>query len=249
VVAGFIEWDWERIEQVSLLAEGVRTEIDSPTVVVRLAAGQGRTWQKTRDRGWPVFLRTFLLRRTLRAGIPVVPVETSALVIESIVGDQITLRFVEDAEDFEFPLQSFLYRPKRDSSGAPRRLVHPRVADWLEANGPFGAGDCDQPHGLESPPDIGGFDEPRNSYRVIGVYDGGGGWNCGVFRPAGACRMRQVPDTKAFGKGAVIYPFCHVCRYILVNRIDPRQHPRLEKDYPEDCHENTVCEQVRPLRA
>ena len=59
---------------------------------------------------------------------------------------------------------------------------------------------------------------------IIGIYEGGGGHDCGVFRPAGRCKMRQ---------GATYtIPFCHVCRYIIVDTLDPTQHGDLDKLYP-----------------
>jgi hypothetical protein len=59
---------------------------------------------------------------------------------------------------------------------------------------------------------------------IIGIYEGGGMHDCGVFRPAGRCRMRQG-DTNTI-------PFCHVCRYIIVDTLDPTQHGELDKLYP-----------------
>jgi hypothetical protein len=59
---------------------------------------------------------------------------------------------------------------------------------------------------------------------IIGIYEGGGRHDCGVFRPAGRCKMRQ---------GATYtIPFCHVCRYIIVDTLDPTQHGELDKLYP-----------------
>ena len=35
----------------------------------------------------------------------------------------------------------------------------------------------------------------------------------------------------AFGVADVAYRFCPVCRYILVDRIDPSQHGLIDADY------------------
>jgi hypothetical protein len=70
---------------------------------------------------------------------------------------------------------------------------------------------------------------------IIGLYDGGDLFHCGVFHPGGACLMRQLTVTTASTKNAgAIYPFCHVCRYFLVDRIDPTKHPAIEKDYTKN---------------
>ena len=61
---------------------------------------------------------------------------------------------------------------------------------------------------------------PKTKADIIGLYEGGGYHDCGVFRPAGRCRLRT-------GFLATI-PFCHVCRYIIVDAIDPRKHGDLD---------------------
>jgi hypothetical protein len=60
---------------------------------------------------------------------------------------------------------------------------------------------------------------------VLGIYDGGGQTDCGVFRPAGRCRMRAGFDTTV--------PFCHVCSYVIVDMLDPTKHQKLDRSYPE----------------
>jgi hypothetical protein len=69
---------------------------------------------------------------------------------------------------------------------------------------------------------------PRTRADIVGVYEGGYHHDCGVLRPAGRCKMR-TSDQK-------VVPFCHVCRYLLVERVDPTRHGALdaiyEKVYP-----------------
>jgi hypothetical protein len=67
--------------------------------------------------------------------------------------------------------------------------------------------------------------KPRNLSEIIGIYDGGGGHDCGVFRPAGRCKMRNNNDETV--------PFCHICRYLIVDRLDPTKHGELDALYPE----------------
>jgi hypothetical protein len=64
---------------------------------------------------------------------------------------------------------------------------------------------------------------PKTKADIIGLYEGGGYHDCGVFRPAGRCRLRT-------GFLATI-PFCHVCRYIIVDAIDPRKHGDLDSRF------------------
>lgn len=64
---------------------------------------------------------------------------------------------------------------------------------------------------------------PASKADVLGIYEGGGHFDCEVFRPAGRCKMRTAEDK--------IVPFCHVCRYLIVDRIDPMKLADLDRMY------------------
>jgi hypothetical protein len=70
---------------------------------------------------------------------------------------------------------------------------------------------------------------PRTLADIVGIYEGASYHDCGVFRPAGRCKMRS-----GYRK---LVPFCHVCRYLLVDRVDPTRHGALdavyEREYPQ----------------
>jgi hypothetical protein len=83
---------------------------------------------------------------------------------------------------------------------------------------------------------------------IVGLYEGGAGFPCGIFHPTGACLMRAftVPAKSLAGTPIVagfdsegrlipppgtLYHFCPVCRYILVDAIDPTKHPVMEAEY------------------
>ena len=81
--------------------------------------------------------------------------------------------------------------------------------------------------------------EPRNMpmaplnkpcYRplVIGLYDGGAQFHCGVYHAGGICNMRDQSN------GGDKRRFCHVCRYVLVDVIDPTKHGALDKIYARE---------------
>jgi hypothetical protein len=60
-------------------------------------------------------------------------------------------------------------------------------------------------------------------------------YDCRPYHPTGACIMRAVqvpkhnPITGALTSNPdAIYRFCHVCQYILVDRLDPSKHGALE---------------------
>ncbi len=66
---------------------------------------------------------------------------------------------------------------------------------------------------------------PLCSPKIVGLYEGGGYEYCGVYRPAGMCRMRSV-------WGDVDQNFCHVCAFHILNKIDPALNTVLSKRFP-----------------
>ncbi len=60
---------------------------------------------------------------------------------------------------------------------------------------------------------------------IIGLYDGGARFHCEVFHPGGICMMRDHSE------GDKHMRFCHVCRYVLVEMIDPTKHGDLDAVY------------------
>jgi hypothetical protein len=57
--------------------------------------------------------------------------------------------------------------------------------------------------------------------RIIGLYSGGISYAEGIFHPAGNCLMRDLANNE----------LCAVCRYILVDLINPQKHKELDFDY------------------
>ncbi|HXD31837.1 MAG TPA: hypothetical protein VN643_12015 [Pyrinomonadaceae bacterium] len=64
---------------------------------------------------------------------------------------------------------------------------------------------------------------------VVGAFDGGAGYGCGIYHPTGTCKMRTFET--AHGKNV---EFCHVCRYFLIDLINPTKHGKIDEDlvYP-----------------
>jgi hypothetical protein len=65
---------------------------------------------------------------------------------------------------------------------------------------------------------------PRNRSRIVGLYEGGDEFHCGVYHPTGACVMRT-----SFMDEQI--PYCPVCRYIMVDLVDPTKHGVIDRDY------------------
>src|SRR5262249_35231656 len=74
--------------------------------------------------------------------------------------------------------------------------------------------------GPDDPVDIPNFKPPCKSYKVVGLYEGAGTWTGMVYRPAGMCKMRSDDGE-----------FCHVCKYLIINRVDPGNHALMDKLY------------------
>lgn len=59
---------------------------------------------------------------------------------------------------------------------------------------------------------------------IIGLYSGGKRYHGNVYHPAGRCFMRVQFHGDEYDT------FCAVCRYILVDIIDPGKHPQLDEE-------------------
>lgn len=78
----------------------------------------------------------------------------------------------------------------------------------------------------DEPRDISGFKPPCKEYKVIGIYEGAQYHSGMLYRPAGMCKMRASTDD-ATGEGE----FCFVCKYLILNRVNPALHDVLDKLY------------------
>lgn len=82
------------------------------------------------------------------------------------------------------------------------------------------------PHGrAPTPPDL--------SYQTIGLYENGSEHNCGIFRPTGSCVMNRQFFVDPKTKTVKLADFCIVCRYALVDNVDPTLHGAVEADFRE----------------
>jgi hypothetical protein len=73
---------------------------------------------------------------------------------------------------------------------------------------------------------------PHFSSWIVGLYENGDGFNCDVYRPTGVCLMREhhlfVDPTKSTESS---YQFCTVCRYVIVDLLDPTLHGLMDEEY------------------
>ncbi len=71
---------------------------------------------------------------------------------------------------------------------------------------------------------------PSFSSWIIGAYESGKAYNCGVYHPSGVCVMRETQFTATSGDEQA-YQFCHVCRYAMVDELNPLMHGAIDRDY------------------
>ncbi|SMD26931.1 M64 family metallopeptidase [Kibdelosporangium aridum] len=128
-----------------------------------------------------------------------------------------------------FGTGSLLFVPVRHNNREVS-IVRPEVLDLLYGEQkPLNAVDNNTVAntGPDTPRPIPGLPSRLRRRGLIGVYEGGGRYPGGNFRPAGVCKMR---DQTAAGESG---EFCHVCKWLIVNRVHPGWHAWLEQwHYP-----------------
>ena len=144
------------------------------------------------------------------------------------------------------PERSVLYKPKFVRATAQvLSVIHPRVLGDIATNGPFDARvprntACGvQQSGPRQPRAIAGVTYPAQQHTVIGLYEGGGEYTCDVHRPTGMCKMRS-PGTGTFNPATGVLVsfkeddnhFCFVCKYAIVDAVDPSRHDLVDREYP-----------------
>jgi hypothetical protein len=82
------------------------------------------------------------------------------------------------------------------------------------------------PNGRPNPPN-----PPIYSSWIVGVYESGLAFDCDVYRPTGVCLMRAFEYRDEPTSTQRTYQFCPVCRYVMVDAIDPTKHGDIDADY------------------
>lgn len=158
-------------------------------------------------------------------------------------GDQVELVLLPGSalDVTKFPAGSLLICPLRadqpdGTPGDDLELVHASVRARISAtHNPLNAADgepFDRPcTGAELPTPTGATNfpggsapkPPRYSSWIVGLHESGATFDCGVYRPTGVCLMREETFTDGTGHDRA-YEFCPVCRYTIVDVVDPFWH-------------------------
>jgi hypothetical protein len=116
-------------------------------------------------------------------------------------------------------------------------LIRKNVIEYITAqNRPLTGLVCAIDERGNQGPDVSGLSHPgckKHTSRLIGLYSGGMTYHCGVYHPAGICNMRNQYEEAA--------EFCAICRYVLVDLINPSKHAEIDRDYEELTGPKSTC--------
>jgi hypothetical protein len=128
-----------------------------------------------------------------------------------------------------YPKGTMIFIPKRDSADELIYVVEQKVKNYLKndstnKNLPLNQNtdNVNANRDNDNPKSIPDFKAPCKSYKLVGVYEGANYRSQMMYRPTGSCKMRSD-----VGGGE----FCHVCKYLIVNRVDPSLHDILDYNY------------------
>lgn len=214
-----IKWNWRRARKGAVVHGDVLSAgVDRWTVKVKL--GQGAQFAKDD----PVILR----KRTPLLPLSKRPVESALLkVAEKPIGDEVIVTGVIDPA-LKFVEGDVLYRPT-DAPASVKTPAYP-FAEMVGHNiktlittdkRPLTATPCVAATSRldVQVPNLGAVVTPLAAVhrpRIVGLYYGGHTKSCGIFHPAGTCMMN--------GTALDTLEFCFVCRYILVEMLNPYKH-------------------------
>ncbi|MFD8478064.1 hypothetical protein [Kitasatospora sp. NPDC059673] len=213
-----------------LLADSVN--VTSPVQGLKLTIGSRNTaeWQQAKTLLSEVRVRNF----GIAPGGRQLPLDTDpAHYLEGLIVGQvlpgegaIILTRAGSAPFPTFAKGSIVFVPLKDKQHQPLQVVEPEVLRFLQLNqSPLNQDPNheDTNPKEDTPVDIPDFSPPCKGARTIGIFEGGATFAGAHYRPTGRCKMRQGETD-----------FCHVCAWLIVNRVDPTFHALLDrKFYPE----------------
>jgi hypothetical protein len=128
-----------------------------------------------------------------------------------------------------FSAGALLFSPVLAPDFAPARVVERKVLGKMAATHValnVDANNTKKNDKEDIPVDIDGYKPPCKAYKVIGLYEGAAHVTGRAYRPAGLCKMRTKAEDDA-GFSA----FCHVCKWLIVNRVDASLHAILDDTF------------------
>jgi hypothetical protein len=232
-----IKWNWFRARKGALVRETV-VSAGADRWTVKLQPGQGLQFA--------VGDKAILRKRNYPRPLGKDPVETVTRgadgritvleIAEPRSGDQVTVVGAINP-DLSFGEGDVLYLPRpapdsvRSDTYPFAEMVAKNIKDFITAqHAPLTPVPCDPAESKKDVQDpiLTGVSLPicfSHKPRIVGLYHGGRRRPCGIFHPAGTCMMH--------GGEYDSLEFCAVCRYILVELIDPFKHFQTDLKYDE----------------
>jgi hypothetical protein len=224
-----IRWTWHRIEAAALI-EAATTALGAQ-FVLHVHTGHAAQFKA----GDHVLLRL----RGFRAAWDNSPIVSTfeVQVDHTVSDDQIVVTAPAGTtllQMQQFAPGSIVFRPVvappsiRDATYPYMQLIPKAIREAVTANNaPQFTEGCNTNNfgGKQRPslPKINPLRCFKNTWRVIGLYEGGSRHTCGIYHPAGWCLMRNNSDDAT--------ELCAVCRYVLTDLIDPSVHAAVEEMY------------------
>ncbi|MCB9383111.1 MAG: hypothetical protein H6509_00745 [Bryobacterales bacterium] len=165
--------------------------------------------------------------------------QSDSLTITAVTGDRLSFSGASLQVGQVFPAGSMLFEPANLSLVLPGVLaaMAGKTTPLHSKAGACARADEHKTVFPSAPAGSLGVIEPRKRQQLIGLYEGGGQMNCKAYRPTGECMMRnefEIVQSLASDKYFEVrkFPFCHVCRYVIVNEFNPSRHAELDELYP-----------------
>lgn len=206
------------------------TQMSGAKIVVTVPPVEAAAWEAIKTSGEEVHMRMPEFGPTGQQ-LPLSSADThhlTGLKVDSVdaAAGRITLESTTPINPAPaFPEGSYVFLPHRDTGGVVQSIIEPKVLAQLTASHKPLNSDIDKPdatskinRGADFPRDIPDFKPPCQSSRLLGAYEGGGTWAGLIYRPSGTCKMRTSSGGDEHGE------FCHVCKWLITNRVDPGKH-------------------------
>jgi hypothetical protein len=253
LASGAIKWRWPRAAACGVLV-AEPTKIDDQHFIVKLRPHQAFGVGPVA----PAFSVGDIVRLRTRPLLTSRTSDQARVTSVDVVTDEVTVELLA-VEGGERDLTRFTVPPGQESvllrlrieAGRELLMVSQRVLDWInDQHNPLNAAagkPADRPWAQEpiskiDPTPARNFPKnrvprpPQFSAWIVGLYEEGGMAERDVYRPTGVCLMRQlfvdhlVNPSIDTHKGQA-QQFCPVCRYVIVDSIDPAQHGFIDRDY------------------
>jgi hypothetical protein len=228
-----IKWLWPRVDRAGVLAAA--------------PVARGAAFDIELAPGHAAGFRAGDIVRLRRRPLVEHPQASGRLTVSAVAGDTVTAAPLPPGAitPADWPVGSTLIRPVRgaataaDPNGPDLLLVAPIIAGHLSTSriplnqkppppAPACAKDKSDVQRPQNLPAGLPLDRPRFKAQIVGLYDAGARYYCGVYHPSGACLMRALLTP---GDKPRTFLFCPVCRYLMVDRLDPTKHGAIDLDY------------------